>query len=82
MQITLKSQNKPDTSEFWLENKLLIKFNYHISSLLHWLSLNKSLVHLLFIYILYAECNEDVRGNIVLQNNQLEIKNVSRNFRD
>ena len=65
-----------NTSDFWLEN---IMFHNSLCvfmvvsalvDLFQLLLLHKSLVYPLFLHILYDECTEDVRRDIVLRNMQ------------
>ena len=70
--IKLMVPNTPDTLDFWLENKIfsnsfcvfiIISDAFY---LFHFLSLHKLLLYSSFIYILYDECRENVRGEYSL----------------
>ena len=62
------TKNTQDTPDFWLENKIFANnlrvfiITAVLLYLVHLLSLHKSLVYPTFMYILYDECSEDVRG--------------------
>ena len=81
-----KSRKTPDAPDFWLENKMFHS-NFCVFIiisallyLLHLLSLHKLLLYLPFIYILYDECSEDVRGEYSSAKYTKEIKTLLRNL--